>query len=76
MLENNVGLAEMPKNWYIEIPLPCVDNFDREWKENSYVRKDLLPGIYKYFEDYGVEYFKDLDIWHIPQLRKKLNEKN
>ena len=35
-----------------------------------------LPGIYKYFEDYGVEYFKDLDIWHIPQLRDKLNEKN
>ena len=23
-----------------------------------------------------VEYFKDLDIWHIPQLREKLNEKN
>ena len=54
--------------------LPIVDNFDPYWNESSYVRKDLLPGIYKYFEDYGVEYFKDLDIWHIPQLRKKLNE--
>ena len=40
-----------------------------------FLRADLLPGIYKYFEDYGVEYFKDLDIWHIPQLRDKLNEK-
>ena len=27
----------------------------------------------KYFDDYGVDYFKDLDIWHIPQLKEKLN---
>ena len=69
LLDNNVGLAEMPKEWYNEIPLPSVENFDPKWKDNSFVRKDLLPGIYKYFEDYGVEYFEPLDIWHIPQLR-------
>ena len=76
LLESNVGLAEMPEEWYNGLPLPIVDNFDPDWNESSYVRKDLLPGIYKYFEDYGVEYFKDLDIWHVPQLKEKLNEKN
>ena len=49
--------------------LPTVENFDPDWNESSYVRKDLLPGIFKYFEDYGVEYFEKLNIWHIPQLR-------
>jgi len=76
LLDDNVGLAEMPKEWYSGIPLPDVPNFDSEWNEKYFLRADLLPGIYKYFEDYGVEYFKDLDIWHIPQLRDKLNEKN
>ena len=59
----------MPEEWYNEIPLPSVENFDPKWKDTSFVRKDLLPGIYKYFEDYGVEYFEPLDIWHVPQLR-------
>ena len=70
LLEQNVGLEEMPESWYNDIPLPSVDNFDPEWKESSFVRADLLPGIYKYFEDYGVEFFEPLNIWHVPQLRK------
>ena len=69
LLEQNVGLEEMPKSWYDGIVLPKVENFDPEWKDNSFVRADLLPGIYKYFEDYGVEYFEKLNIWHVPQLR-------
>ena len=69
LLEQNVGLEEMPKSWYDGIILPEVENFDPEWKESSFVRADLLPGIYKYFEDYGVEFFEPLNIWHIPQLR-------
>ena len=69
MLDDNVGLANMPESWYNEIPLPDVVNFDDEWNERSFVRADLLPGIFKYFEDYGVEYFEKLNIWHIPQLR-------
>ena len=69
LLEHNVGLADMPENWYNEIPLPSVQNFDPEWKDSSFVRADLLPGIYKYFEDYGVEFFENLNIWHVPQLR-------
>ena len=69
LLEHNVGLADMPENWYNEIPLPSVQNFDPEWKDSSFVRADLLPGIYKYFDDYGVEFFENLNIWHVPQLR-------
>ena len=68
MLDTNVGLAEMPKEWYDGIPLPSVTNFDPNWNEDTYVRCDLLPGIMKYFDDYGAAYFHDLDIWHIPQL--------
>ena len=48
----------MPESWYNGITLPNVENFDPDWNESSYVRKDLLPGIFKYFEDYGVEYFE------------------
>ena len=69
LLDDNVGLAKMPNEWYNEIPLPDVPNFDSEWNEKCFLRADLLPGIYKYFEDYGVEYFEPLDIWHIPQLK-------
>ena len=69
LLDDNVGLAKMPNEWYNEIPLPNVPNFDSEWNEKCFLRADLLPGIYKYFEDYGVEYFEPLDIWHIPQLK-------
>jgi len=69
LLEQNVGLEEMPKSWYDGIVLPKIENFDPEWKDSSFVRADLLPGIYKYFEDYGVEFFENLNIWHVPQLR-------
>ena len=73
LLDQGVGLQEMPKEWYDGVPFPTVDNFDPEWNEDKFLRKDLLPGIMKYFDDYGVDYFKDLDIWHIPQLKEKLN---
>ena len=69
LLEQNVGLEEMPKSWYDGIVLPKIENFDPEWKDSSFVRADLLPGIYKYFEDYGVEFFENLNIWHVPQLK-------
>ena len=72
LLDDNVGLKEMPEVWYEGIPMPIV-GYDPEWGEESFARKDLLPGIMKYFDDYGVEYFKGLDIWHIPQLKERLN---
>ena len=61
----------MPEQWYAGVPMPTV-GYDPECGEESFARKDLLPGILKYFDDYGVEYFKGLDIWHIPQLAEKL----
>lgn len=75
LLENDVGMMEMPKSWIEGIPLPKVPNFDPEWNEKYFLRKDLLPEIYQHFDNYGVEYFKDLNIWHIPQLRQKLGNK-
>ncbi len=75
LLDNNVGLSKMPESWYEGVPMPTV-GYDPEWGEDSFVRADLLPGIMKYFDDYGVEYFKGLDIWHIPQLRERLNGSN
>ena len=71
LLDQNVGLKEMPQEWTKGIPIPDVPSFDPHWNEKYFLRKDLLSGIYKYFDDYGVEYFKDLDIWHIPQLKAR-----
>ena len=71
LLDDNVGLAEMPSSWYDGVPIPMV-GYDPEWGEESFARKDLLPGIMKYFDDYGIDYFKGLDIWHIPQLKERL----
>ena len=72
-LDENVGLTEMPKEWTEGIPLPNIPNFDPDWDEKYFMRKNLLPDIYKHFDEYGVEYFKDLNIWDIPQLNNYLN---
>ena len=76
MLEDNVGMTQMPEEWIENIPLPDIPNFDPEWNEKYFMRKNLLPDIYRHFDEYGVEYFKDLNVWHIPQLRDRLNDKN
>ena len=73
MLEDNVGMSQMPSEWIENIPLPNIPNFDPEWNEKYFMRKNLLPDIFRHFDEYGVEYFKDLNVWHIPQLREKLN---
>lgn len=75
LLDSNVGLQKMPEEWYEGIPFPTVMNFDPNWNESTFVRKDLLSGIMKYFNDYGVEFFEPLEIWHIPQLKNKFFEK-
>ena len=76
MLEDNVGMTQMPEECIENIPLPDIPNFDPEWNEKYFMRKNLLPDIYRHFDEYGVEYFKDLNVWHIPQLRDRLNGKN
>jgi hypothetical protein len=74
LLTNNVGIAEMPPEWYVDVPIPEVPNYDPTWDEKWFMRKDLLPGLMKYFDDHGAAYFHDLDIWHIPQLRNRYIE--
>ena len=75
-LVDNVGMTEMPKEWIEGVPTPNIPNFDPEWNEKYFMRKNLLPDIYRHFDEYGVEYFKDLHVWHIPQLRDRLDGKN
>ena len=71
MQDDNVGMTEMPSAWTEGIPLPTVPNFDPNWNEKNYLRKDMLPEIFEHFDNFGVEYFEPLDIWHIPQLRER-----
>jgi hypothetical protein len=71
MLENNVGLQEMPESWTTGIPTPDYPNFDPLWSEENYVRHFMLPEAMKHFDEHGVEYFEGLDIWHIPQLKNR-----
>ena len=69
--DQNVGMKEMPADWIKGIPEPPVPNFDPEWKEENFLRKNLLPDIYRHFDEYGVEYFEGLNIWQIPQLSER-----
>ena len=66
--DQNVGMRDMPVDWIEGIPEPPVPNFDPEWKEENFLRKNLLPDIYRHFDEYGVEFFRGLNIWQIPQL--------
>ena len=61
----------MPGEWTFGIPIPAVSNFDPDWKEENYVREFMLPEIMNHFDEYGVEYFEGLEVWHIPQLRQR-----
>lgn len=75
-LDNNVGMQEMPKEWIDGIPTPNYPNFDPTWDEKYFLRKNLLPDIYRHFDEYGVEFFKELNIWQIPQLKERLDRVN
>jgi len=67
--------TKMPDSWTDGIPLPPHPNFDPEWKEENFLRKDLLPETLKWFEEYGVEFFEPLHIWQVPQLREQFVKK-
>ena len=68
----NIEMKEMPKEWIEGIPTPDIPNFDPTWDEKYFLRKNLLPDIYRHFDTYGVGYFEGLNIWQIPQLRNRL----
>lgn len=74
MLDSNVGMSEMPSSWTESVVIPKIQIYDSEWKKESYIPSYLymLEDIHRMFEKYGVDYFKDLEIWHIPQLKKCL----
>ena len=39
-LEDNVGMTQMPEEWIGNIPLPDIPNFDPEWNEKYFMRKN------------------------------------
>ena len=73
--DSNVIMEEMPNEWTKNIPVPNIPNFDPLWNEKYFLKNNLLSDIYRHFDNYGVEYFKGLNIWHIPQLKKILDNK-
>ena len=51
--------------------------FNVEFKDVTKSTHDWVnTDFWEHFDEYGVEYFKDLNVWHIPQLRDRLNVKN
>jgi glycosyltransferase involved in cell wall biosynthesis len=71
MMDTNVGLQKIPDDWIKNIPIPNLPNYDQNWDEKYFARKDLLPSIFEMFDKYGIKEFEKLQIWHIPQLRDK-----
>lgn len=62
--DENAIVVSMPSDWKEGIALPSVsytESVDNFWR---------LKEIEKWFETHGVEFFKDLNIWHVPQIRQ------
>ena len=52
-------VRKMPDEWCVNIPSPDLDNMKSSWHLN--VMKN-------WFEEYGVEYFEKLNIWHVKEI--------
>lgn len=51
-----------PLEWYQDYPVPDMFSLKRDWR---------LGRIMSYFEEYGPEHFKNLQIWHLPLLQQE-----
>ena len=65
----NVNLKRIESNWTDNVVMP--DN-DKVYEKAKW----RLEQIKQWFEQYGVEYFSDLNIWHVVDIKKLKNEKN
>lgn len=63
MDEENVTVNKIPEEWLNGLSLPKIttDYLDDNWR---------LVKIDELFKQYGIEYFKDLQIWHVPEIQK------
>lgn len=65
LIDSKNGLSDIKKTWIKNLILP--KNKPNPWR---------LKEIKKMFDNYGIEYFEYLDIWHIEKLKKEfLNQK-
>lgn len=60
--DNNVNLTQIPENWRENIKEPNLDEIYNGslWRIND---------IKNWFDEYGVNHFKDLDIWHVNEIK-------
>lgn len=59
--------TKAPDEWYKDVILPSLD----EIYENTRWRLDEMNN---WFKEYGVDYFKDLNIWHVDEIKNLRNE--
>lgn len=64
--DNNVNTVQAPELWYKNIKMPN----DNDIYKNSLWRID---DIKKWFEEYGIEYFSGLNIWHVKEINDLKN---
>lgn len=65
--DNNVRLNNLNESYYNKLIIPNIDDIYRqtEWR---------LSQIKNWFAKYGSNYFKDLNIWHVADIRNLRNE--
>lgn len=64
MEDPNVCLKAMPDSWTNKLTQPIIPEDYICWR---------LEGIKKYFEEYGPEHFKKLQIWHVKEIKELVN---
>lgn len=63
--DNNVFLTKAPDEWVNNVLLPSTHyDYEKCWRYHKI--KELI-------NQNGVEYFKDLQIWHVPEIKKLSN---
>jgi glycosyltransferase involved in cell wall biosynthesis len=66
MLSDGIKAYNMPQEWYEDIKLPeGLDTVQSNWHLNE---------IKNFFAKYGIGFFEDLQIWHIPELHQQFIE--
>lgn len=60
-LDDNPQLTALPTIWTQNIIMPANSSNIFDWHREE---------IFKWFDEYGIEFFEPLQIWHIPELKK------
>lgn len=61
--ESKIKVSPLQKEWLHDIEFPeNMNNIYSEWR---------LTQIFKWFDEYGIEKFEPLEIWHIPELHNE-----